>query len=445
MADQMEYIVPPWEIEVYVQSLNVSDLENVGTKSWLDFHKRLTLLNQQSVLEITGLREESVMEWFISLKKIPILVYEAIQIDIWKHKVFPLLIDLNGEPTNTFMLYSVFYHEVIAISLLENILFHSDSAQTLDDTVIDLIDYTVQRVTTLLDGKTSEIYEKSEIRDTNSCLEEIVEKQRAFEFDIGMRCISILHYLIEILDSLPLCAVSRMLAIYDIPYLFAQLIENQPWKKQNEDGEMLMYETSWRKIKTSETGKINKREGQVWFGLRELLLNPKCSPYYEITEHRLSQLSKLQRHLHEDVLDQIAPLIELKRWLSYLNISPAMSSSKSCPVHIEVIPQIKSSILEKYHKKWKKLARHQAKFLFTTDASYIKDAAQILSDVYDLDKLDRIEAKKCLVCQEASKKRCSKCKEAWYCSRECQVKDWENHKNICNIISTKNSTDNTDA
>jgi hypothetical protein len=49
---------------------------------------------------------------------------------------------------------------------------------------------------------------------------------------------------------------------------------------------------------------------------------------------------QLQRHLHEDVLDQIAPLIELKRWLSYLNISPAMSSSKSCPVHVEVIPQV---------------------------------------------------------------------------------------------------------
>lgn len=32
MTDQMEYIVPPWEIEAYVQSLNVSDLENVGMK-----------------------------------------------------------------------------------------------------------------------------------------------------------------------------------------------------------------------------------------------------------------------------------------------------------------------------------------------------------------------------------------------------------------------------
>ncbi|KYQ46581.1 Zinc finger MYND domain-containing protein 10 [Trachymyrmex zeteki] len=423
MAEQVEYIVPPWEIEAYVESLNVSELENVGIKSWLDFHKKLTLLNQQNVLEITGLREESVMEWFISLKKISILVYEAIQIDIWKHKVFPLLIDFNGEPTNTFMLFSIFYHEVIAVSLLENILFHCESAQTLDDTVIDLIDYTVQHVTMLLDGKTLEIYE---IKDTNSCLEEIVEKQKAFEFDIGMRCISILHYLIEILDNLPLCAISRMLAVHDVPYLFAQLIEN----------EVLMYEGSWRKIKPNEIGKINKREGQVWFGLRELLLNPKCSPYYEITEHRLSQLSKLQKHLHDDILDQIAPLIELKRWLVYLNISPAMPSSNStCPVRVEVIPQIKSTILEKYHKKWKKLARHQSKYLFTTDTSYIKEVAQILSDVYDLEKLDCIETKKCSLCQEPSKKRCSRCKEVWYCSRECQVKDWENHKNICNTIT----------
>jgi len=92
-------------------------------------------------------------------------VHEAIQIDIWKHKVFPLLIDFNGEPKNTFMLYSVLYHEVVVISLLENVLFHCEGAQTVDDTVIDLIDYTAQHITTLLDGKTLDIYERSEIKD----------------------------------------------------------------------------------------------------------------------------------------------------------------------------------------------------------------------------------------------------------------------------------------
>jgi len=61
------------------------------------------------------------------------------------------------------MLYSVLYHEVVTVSLLENILFHCESAETMDDTVIDLIDYAVQRVTMLLDEKILEIYEKSEL------------------------------------------------------------------------------------------------------------------------------------------------------------------------------------------------------------------------------------------------------------------------------------------
>lgn len=56
---------------------------------------------------------------------------------------------------------------------------------------------------------------------------------------------------------------------------------------------MLTYDASWKKVQADEAGKICKREGQVWFTLRELLLNSKCSPYYEITEHRLSQLTKV--------------------------------------------------------------------------------------------------------------------------------------------------------
>ena len=37
---------------------------------WFEFHKKLILLNQQSVLEINALREESTKEWFVSFKKV---------------------------------------------------------------------------------------------------------------------------------------------------------------------------------------------------------------------------------------------------------------------------------------------------------------------------------------------------------------------------------------
>ncbi|CAL7944864.1 unnamed protein product [Xylocopa violacea] len=434
MSSRVEYIISPWEAESFIENLQISELENIGTKGWFEFHKKLLLLNQQSVLEISTLREESIKEWFVSFKKIPILIYEAIQIDIWKHKVFPLLIEMNKEPKNSFMLYTIFYHEDIAVSLLENVLFHCESAETINDSIIDLVDYSVKSVSLLLDAPESEIYEN--IKNPNSCLEEIFEKKKELEFDIGMRCISILRYLAEFADNLPLCVLSRLLATHDVPYLLVELIEIHPWKKENVKGESMVYNSGWKKVKSSEEEKISKIEGQVWFGLRELLLNPKSAPYYEITEHRFSQLLKLQKYLHECVLDQISPLIDLKRWLSYLSASSTCNKAPRA-VNIELVPQIKSSIMEKYHKKWKKLAKHQSKFIYTTDIEYVKTAAQILSDAYDLDKLDCIDVKECFLCCEEAKNRCSKCKQAWYCGRECQVKHWAKHKIICDKI-TKN-------
>lgn len=65
-------------------------------------------------------------------------------------------------------------------------------------------------------------------------------------------------------------------------------------------GESMLYNAGWKKEKPNEEGKVSKIEGQVWFGLRELLLNPKCAPYYEITEHRLSQLLKVLHIAHRN-------------------------------------------------------------------------------------------------------------------------------------------------
>lgn len=57
------------------------------------------------------------------------------------------------------MLFSVFYHEDVAASLLENVLFHCESAITMDDSVLDLIDYAVKSVTVLLNRNDIEVYE----------------------------------------------------------------------------------------------------------------------------------------------------------------------------------------------------------------------------------------------------------------------------------------------
>ena len=55
----------------------------------------------------------------------------------------------------------------------------------------------------------------------------------------------------------------------------------------------MIYNGKWEKCDITDSQKMCKFEGQVWVGLRELLLNSKCGPYYEITQVRMAQLLKV--------------------------------------------------------------------------------------------------------------------------------------------------------
>lgn len=231
MSDLPSEILNPWEVQTLVENLAYTELEDIGTKKWLEFHKDFMLLNQQCVLEINSLQEEKVKDNFVTHRKIPNLIHEAISISVWKEKVFPTLVNEN-ELNNTFLLYSVLYHEETAVSLLESVLYHSDSIESINDSVIDLIDYSVEYVTKLLFSQKKAKQNVS----THSCLEEIVEKKNEIEFDIGLRSISILRYLAEFSDKLPLSALSRLLSIHDVPFLFVQLMEFRPWKRNDKSG-----------------------------------------------------------------------------------------------------------------------------------------------------------------------------------------------------------------
>jgi len=49
--------------------------------------------------------------------------------------------------------------------------------------------------------------------------------------------------------------------------------------------------------------------------------------------------------------------------------------------------------------------------------------------------------KVCSVCQTAARSICSNCRSEYYCSRECQTKDWKLHKQHCNGLKEARSKD----
>lgn len=121
------------------------------------------------------------------------MVHEAILINIWKHKILPLLLQLEPEPENTFIAYSILYHEAVSVALLELVMFHANSCEALGDAAADLLDYTHGTVSQLL------VLDDCDTECRNARLE-LIKQRDDLSFDIGIRSLTVLRYLSECLD-----------------------------------------------------------------------------------------------------------------------------------------------------------------------------------------------------------------------------------------------------
>ena len=53
---------------------------------------------------------------------------------------------------------------------------------------------------------------------------------------------------------------------------------------------------------------------------------------------------------------------------------------------------------------------------------------------HDVHKAARDSKNKCAVCVTACNEHCAKCKMVYYCSRDHQTEDWNNHKGNCKVL-----------
>ncbi|XP_034247068.1 zinc finger MYND domain-containing protein 10 isoform X2 [Thrips palmi] len=413
------------EIEHYVLSLRPSKIDELGTEFWLQTHEFMQKLSQQAVLEASEHREEVVKELMATHSKVSVLVHEAICISVWREKVLPELLRLEENIKDTFLVYCVLFHEATAVALLETVLFHGDSCEALGDTAVDLLDYCMPLIYQICAG-----YKSPKEPSEASPMDSIKDQEMIICFNIGMRCISILQYLIE--------SMERLYTHHDVPLLLVHLLEVRPWERTDpkHPGRKLKFsDGQWIEVKGEDVLKLTRTEGQVWLALRQILLRESCARLYDFSDFRRSQLQKVLRYMTDPLLDQVSPLIDLKQFLCHLQISSGPSSTRK-PLILEVIPEIRKNFLDWGSRKWRKIAKIQLGTFFQKDQGSIQKMAQSLSSAYNLDVLDRLggDMAKCAGCGDPAPKRCSRCKTEWYCGRECQVKCWSNHKQVCNSV-----------
>uniref|UniRef100_R4G8A8 Putative zinc finger protein n=1 Tax=Rhodnius prolixus TaxID=13249 RepID=R4G8A8_RHOPR len=426
MADD---ILTTPEIDSILQCYEITKLEDIGKRRWFSKNANIVKLYQIASLEASLECTERVKESVLRTGTTNYFIKDLITLSVWKEYVLPELTKLKPVPKHCLPTYIVLYNEVALIGILQSLLYHIEVFVYTDEILTDLIDYCVNKLTTLNPDSVPII---SEIKLDETALEEIERYHNQIKFTVSANCITVLRYICENLSQLPMNVASRIYATHDVPILIAQLLDIGVWSKRAQDGKLFKFcENKWKEWFVKDPP-LSKIEVQTWLLIRQLLLNPSCDTLYYFSQYRKEHLSKLLRHLHENVIDQLSPLADLKYWLHTNSLKADDDGPRvHNPLIVDVSCQYKDVVFAEYNGRWKDIALARAKLLFYGDQKDMQFLATGFSSCMDnIEKLtDTLQS--CMNCHAKANKRCSKCKQASYCSRNCQVEHWPAHKNVC--------------
>lgn len=430
----------PGEADVLVQGLRSFPLKEMGSGGWNQQHENLEKLNMQAILDATASQGEPIQELLVTHGKIPTLIEELIAVEMWKQKVFPVLCKLEDfKPQNTFPIYMVVHHEASIINLLETVFFHKEVCDSAEDSVLDLLDYCHRKLTLLVARSShgSSLEEKEEESQYSNPMKELQQQAEEMEFEIALKALSVLRYITDCVDSLSLSTLNRMLSTHNLPCLLVELLEHSPWSRQGEGGTLQHFEEGrWKTVPPSEQQKLSKLDGQVWIALYNLLLSPEARARYHLTSFAKGQLLKLRAFLTDTLVDQLPNLTDLQAFLAHLALTEAQPPKKD--LVLEQIPEIWERLERENKGKWRAIAKHQLRTVFSPSEQELRLQARRWAETYRLDVLQAVapERPHCACCGAEASKRCSRCQNEWYCGRECQVKDWAKHGKVC-ALATK--------
>nr|KAF6421560.1 zinc finger MYND-type containing 10 [Molossus molossus] len=302
----------------------------------------------------------------------------------------------QGEPIQELLVtHGKVHHEASIINLLETVFFHKEVCESAEDTVLDLVDYCHRKLTLLVARSGHGGPPEEEEFQYNTPMKELQKQAELMEFEIALKALSVLRYITDCVDSLSLSTLSRMLSTHNLPCLLVELLEHSPWSRK--DGAPVLFPRPWA------SG------------------NSSCGTW----------APKLRAFLTDILLDQLPNLVDLQGFLAQLALAEPQPPKKD--LVFEQIPEIWERLERENKGKWKAIAKHQLRHVFSPSEQDLRLQARRWAETYRLDVLEAVapERPRCAYCGAEASKRCSRCQNEWYCCRECQVKHWEKHGKVC--------------
>ena len=221
----------------------------------------------------------------------------------------------------------------------------------------------------------------------------------------------------------------------DVPLVLVPLLEMRPWIRTNAKGLDEKFEDNkWTEVKPHEKGRVTKAEGQIWLTIYNMFMTQSSNQKYELTTHRKSNMQRLKKYMNEVLLDQLPMLAPLQRGLEEMALMGDSNIKSSSSFIVEVLPELRAKIIN--GRNWNEIAKYQIKNFFSPDAKQAKEDMDRMIKLYSSDVFeDFMDDPKCEECGKPATQRCTACKSAWYCQRDCQLRQWKKHKPICALLS----------
>jgi len=434
-------VLDVFEAERLVECLEPTTPRDIGSSSWLEQHRALDRLNVQAHHNVVSQTDEFVIEALISFEKLPVVVHELILIETWKYSCMPKLEEDFVASKSNVKPYLMMYHEAVLANLIECSLFSLSACEAVGDVaVVELVDYCTRKCTYLNSMSTAFIDEPHK-KLTSEELKELVHeqgtdlkvKQRAVEFSCAMTALSILRFITDHMANLEMSVMSRLINPCDVPMQLVPLLQNAPWDYRTPEGVIKRFiDNKWEEVTSDDALRLNKYQAQVWLAIYNLVMDNSMRAKYDIDGHRKATLMMLRRYFNATLIDQLPVLADLQRTLEELNLVEAPEAANKTFFVLEQVATMREGLLD---HDWDQVAQHIRETVLSLSDEEFKDEMSKMAEWYkefDCDSL--LEEPKCAKCGDPATNRCSRCKNEWYCSRECQVEAWDGHKKICDLI-----------
>jgi len=383
------------EADRYCEELSSFEFKDLGGHRWMQQNEFLNKLNLQAHVNASQQRDEFVLEAIVLHEKMPLIIRELIASELWKENAYPLIKDWLSEH-NSVKGYLLLFQEGVLANLLEAMLYHKSACEAAGDLIVELVDYCHRKLMFLLN--TPPPYRPADPEELKKVLmkeaqeEHSKEQEYSINMSCAIACVSIMRFLTDHLEQLPLAVTARLLDTYDILMLLCPMLEQKPWESKGEDGEMRrFYQNHWQRVAECDERKMHKCEAQCWLAVYNLVQSPEVRRRYQFNTFRKNALLRVRKFLHEGTVDQIPILTDLQRSLDEMALSEPPSAAEAKPAYVlEQLPELREQLTKGVN--WRQVVEEQKATALNDTEEEKRAQAMQLSGVFDLEGMEDILA-----------------------------------------------------